>query len=119
MERHPEWSYLWAAGSDFSGDIVTQDGVSPYAAIAIESAVDGMVGKGGDKFARRTFEQLRAAGLTEADARAEIGRCLTGVMWEISHGKTDSGPSQATKRFHSVLIRVQRGETAEDIFEGA
>ncbi len=114
MQRHPEWSHLWEVGPDFSGDIVTKDGVSPYAAIALEAAVDGMVGQDGDKFARRTFEQLQREGLSESNARGEIGRCFTGVLWELSHGKTDT--EHATGRFHTILRRVQRGETAGSIW---
>ena len=92
-----------------------RDGVDwPQAAIALEAAVDGMVGKDGDKFARRTFEQLQREGLPESNARAEIGRCFTGVLWELGHGKTD--PEQATKRFHAILRRVQGGETTVSIW---
>ena len=114
MQRHAEWSHLWEAGPDFSGDIVTKGGVSPYATIALEAAVDGMVGKDGDKFARRTFEQLQREGLPESNARAEIGRCFTAVLWELGHGKTD--PEQATKRFRAILRRVQDGETTVSIW---
>jgi len=115
MASHPEWIHLWDVADDFEeGEILTEGGVSPFAAIAVEALVDGIVSKQGDKHARRTYLQLIEEGLSDRDAQAEVGRVFLGVYWEA--GKQRIPNDQFTRRFHHCLKRVRAGESSFELF---
>jgi Domain of unknown function (DUF1841) len=116
MAAHPEWARYWELADDLGdAELVTEEGVSPFGRVAVEAAVEGMVDKGGDRVARRTYKELCKDGLSHEDAAAEIARAFLGVYWEVGSGKIM--PEEGQRRFHAVLRRISRGEAADRIFE--
>jgi hypothetical protein len=115
MAAHPEWTEWWERGDDVGdAEVVTPDGVDPYLAVALEATVEGMIAKGGDKHARRAYRQLRREGLSHVEARAEIGRVFTGVLWAEGAGRIPVG--KGPQVFHTYLRRLMAGESASGIF---
>jgi hypothetical protein len=70
--------------------------------------------------ARVTYDQLRDRGLTEREAREEIGRAFLGVWWEHAHNlltpMRELLGKPEVERFESVLRRLGAGETTSDIW---
>ncbi len=114
MENHPEWLHLWRSLPEFDGEIVTSDGVNPLAAIAVEATVRGLISKGGDRWAYQTYRHLCREGLTDAEARSEIGRVFLGIYWEMGHGMIE--PGGFSTRFHEVLKLIIGGQSASNIW---
>lgn len=117
MAAHPEWAPYWEIADD-AGDaeILTPEGVNPFAAVAVEAAVEGIISRGGDTIARRVYQRLRREGLSHRDTRTEIARVLLGVYWEIGTGRIQA--EAMLERFHAALRRLRADETARDFSGG-
>ncbi len=117
MAAHPEWAPYWEIADD-AGDaeILTPEGVNPFAAVAVEAAVEGMISRGGDQTARRVYRRLRREGLSHRDARTEIARVFLRVYWEIGTGRIE--PDAMLERFHAALKRLRADEPARDFGGG-
>jgi hypothetical protein len=114
MADHPEWTRWWEIADDIGDTPVLEAWVDPFLAVAVEAAVEGMIGPGGDTAAQTAYNSLRRRGLAHVDARAEIGRALLGMIWQVETGKVH--PGDADRRFRSVLERIAAGESTRDIF---
>jgi hypothetical protein len=116
MAAHPEWARYWELADDLGdAELVTEEGISPFARLAVEAAVERMIGKGGNRVARRTYKELRKGSRSHEEAAAEIARAFLGIYWEVGSGRVP--PEEGQRRFHEVLRRIGRGEAADEMFE--
>ncbi|MFQ5915015.1 MAG: DUF1841 family protein [Nitrospinota bacterium] len=117
MAAHPEWTEWWEQADEPEDvEVLTPEGTDPFAALAVEVAVEGMIGRNEDKVARKTYRKLRSDGLTHEEARAEIGQVFVGVLWEVGKGRV--APENQLERFDEALRLRAAGQGPEKIFPG-
>jgi len=111
MASHPEWQAWWERADD-RGDAqaVTGAGVNPFAAVTMEAIAEGMIEE--NSVARRAYRRLQRDNYSHEQARTEIARAFTEVLWECETGHGVDFDS----RLRQIFRRIMRGESAQEIF---
>ena len=57
LARYPQWAHYWEMADDLGdAEVLLPDGADPFAVVAFEALVEGMLSEGGTDWPRRHFE---------------------------------------------------------------